>query len=617
MTQQLRREKCDVLVVGSGGAGLRAAIAADEKIGNNGRVILATKGKIGYSGVTAVACSDRMAFHATLPFTEPATEDAWFYHAEDIYEIGGKVSDAHLARILATKSAEAYNFLDNIGVPFVKNEEGYPYQFVTDGSDYARACYTGPRTAVNIEEKLVEYFQKTGVDTLENCEVFRLLVSHGEICGALALVEEEPGNEEFIAIETGAVIMATGGGGEIYAENVFPRGNSGDAFTASYLVGAELVNMEFIQIGIASLATKLNCSGSMMRAIPRFVNDAGEEFVFKYFPEGTSPMEIYDTMFQKGATWPLTYEKETHKFDIAVYKERRAGRKVYLDYTTNPTGFDFNKLDPDLQRRYQNEMKFDLGKERRENSPADRLQEINTESIKWLQERGIDPVAGDWVEIGSCSQHFQGGIKINSRGEASVKGLYAAGECAGGQHGANRPGGNALLDGQVFGRICGEQAAFKALKKDYPDSGTTPENALQEEIAAVDHHRGLPAKESREKVQQLMSRYASVVRTGEGLDEGLEQLNELWLQGVSKDENGITYALETRAMFPLAEMVLKAARERDESRGPHLRFQRYEDNVSLPHKDPDWQKYLVFRRGSDGNMKMEQREPVRDYYYED
>ncbi len=616
MTEKIRRVKCDVLVVGAGGAGLRAAIAAEEKLQGRGRVILATKGRLGASGVTAVACSDRMAFHATLPHTEPGTNEAWFYHAEDIYEIGGKVSDAHLARILAANSADAYHFLEKAGVPFAQ-KDGLPHQFVTDGSEYARACYTGPKTAVHIEEKLVEYYHKTSVETIEHCCVFHLAAGSGEVTGALALVEEQPGKEELLVIETGAVILATGGGGEIFAENVFPPGNSGDAFTAAYRAGAELVNMEFIQIGIASLATKLNFSGSMMRAIPRFINDAGEEFIFKYFPQGTSSEEIYNTMFKKGATWPLTYEKKTHIFDIAVYKERRAGKKVFLDYMSNPKGFDFNALDPELQRRYREEMKTDLGKERREQSPADRLREINTDSIKWLQERGIDPVGGDLVEIGTCSQHFQGGIKINSRGETAVKGLYAAGECAGGQHGANRPGGNALLDGQVFGRICGEQAAAYSQVKVAKNGAEDFTGVMEEELKAADRPGGMPAGLARQKLQELMSSCASVVRTREGLEKGLAALDELTKGGIAQDTRGITFAVETRAMLPVAKAVLRAALERNESRGPHLRFHRYTDNTPVPRKDPEWQNYVVIRQKPGGEMDLERREPVRDYYHED
>ena len=270
---------CDILVVGSGGAALRAAIAAKEAEPDLS-VLVATKGKPGKSGVTANSCSDRMAFHATLPTTEPGGEDAWTYHADDIYRIGGKVSDKNLADTLAKNAADAYAFLDRVGVPFVK-KNGCPDQFVTDGSEYARACYTGPRTAVHIENALAKHFKTLDIGVLEYAMVVRLVHSGEHLAGVVALDtrEKDPGKATFL-IRTPSVIIATGGGGMIYEHNVFPGGMTGDGFAMAYEAGAELVNMEFVQIGIASTKTKFNCSGSMMRALPRLVNSDGDAVAF-------------------------------------------------------------------------------------------------------------------------------------------------------------------------------------------------------------------------------------------------------------------------------------------------------------------------------------------------
>lgn len=132
---------------------MRAAIEA-VRTDSNLKVILVTKGKLGKSGVTATACSDRMAFQVSLPYTEPGGKDNWKYHAEDIYRIGGEVSDYDLAEILAGKSSEAFAYLDALGVPFVK-KNGKAAQFLSDGSGYPRAYYTGPHTANEIEKALV------------------------------------------------------------------------------------------------------------------------------------------------------------------------------------------------------------------------------------------------------------------------------------------------------------------------------------------------------------------------------------------------------------------------------------------------------------------------------
>jgi succinate dehydrogenase/fumarate reductase flavoprotein subunit len=599
---------CDVLVVGGGGAALRAALAA-KAAGPTLKVVLATKGSLGKSGVTAISCSDRMAFHATLDHTEPGGADAWKYHADDIYRIGGKVSDHDLAEVLALGAKEAFHFLDRLGVPFAK-KNGLADQFVTDGSDYARACYTGPKTANHIEEALVREFAGAAIDTCEFTAVHELIVAGGRVIGAVAVdTKEKEADKAIFAFRSPAVILATGGGGLIYEHNVFPGGMTGDGYAMAYEAGAELVNMEFIQLGIASTRTKFNCSGSMMRAIPRLVSDSGEEILAKYFPAGTSPAEIFNTLFKKGASWPVSYEHKTHIVDIALYKEWQSGRKVYLDYGKNPEGFDFDLLTADVQARYRSEMRTDLGEAARRGSPLARLQEINQASIDWFKERGVDIVGGDLIEVAACAQHFQGGVKIDAKARTTVKGLWAAGETAGGQHGANRPGGNALLDCQVFGKIAGEDAA-KAAAQAKPADRELIEGKLAEFAAKVTVLAGgeIAAHELRKRLQAVMEAGASIIRTAEGLARGASDLAGLCQLKPRVDSHGLSFCLETMGMLSVAAMVLAAAAERDESRGPHLRFARFSENTPLPRRDPEWEKYIVVTKG-DGGPALSVRTP--------
>lgn len=599
----MKRVSCDVLVIGGGGGGLRAALAAKEE-NPDLKVVLATKGKLGKSGVTALACSDRMAFHATLSHTEPKEQDSWRYHAKDIYEIGGKVSDGNLAEILANNAADAFHYLTGVGVPFVR-KNGLVDQFITDGSDYARACYTGPKTAVHIEEALVNKIKTQAIEIVEHCMVTKLITKNNQVIGALALITDQQDiNQALLVFEAKSVILATGGAGKVYQYNVFPRGGTGDAFTLAYDAGAELVNLEFIQIGIASTKTKLNCSGSALRAIPRIINDHGEEFLTKYFPEGTSLTEIYDCVFQKGASWPVTYEHKTHIIDIAVYKEISRGNKVFLDYSANPQGFLFENLHPLWQEHYRSEMTQDLGQPARQASPLNRLREINGDTIAWLKEHGINLEAGEVVEIAACIQHFQGGVKINERAETRVAGLYAVGECAGGQHGANRPGGNALLDCQVFGKIAGVEAA-KRSSKTLPVS--IDEKYVQEFVAElmqmVNLPGGIQAKIIRRRLQKVMNNAASVVRTETGLNHALEEISLIKEIPITIDENGAAFALETKNILVIAEMIVKAAGLRKESRGPHLMFVGYSANTPLGRKDPEWQRYIVIDK-NEGKMRV-------------
>ncbi len=590
------QKKFDVLVVGSGGAGLRAAIAAKEARPELAVAVL-TKGKLESSGVTALSCSDRMAFHATLEHTEPHGEkEAWRYHAEDIYRIGGYVSDADLAVTLAKYAGDAYHFLDQLGVPFAKRPDGLADQFVTDGSKYARACYTGPYTANHIHQALVRKVRTMDIAILENSVAADLLQNSQGVVTGVALVNGT-------AIQAKAVILATGGAGAAWKVHVFPNDMTGDGFAMSFRAGAELVNMEFIQIGLSSVKTKLACSGSMMRSWPRLVDENDREFLRDYFDADTPWEEIYTVLFRKGASWPVSYEEASHVIDIAVYSEMMAGHTVYLDYSKNPTGFDLRKMNPNVWARYANMAKLNLTDPPLATSPLERLKAINMPSIAWLKERGVDREKGDRIELAPAIQHFQGGIKINPRAETSLKGLYAAGECAGGQHGANRPGGNALMDSQVMGMIAGVEAAgfaagAKFLRGKAPAGGAAATGG------------GIKVAEVAAKVRDLMSKYASIKRSASGTETALAELRQLaaarW-DGAGADERQVQ---ETRNIVSVAELVLVAMSARPESRGPHLYFENQQARKPLPKQDPEWRKYLVIRR--EGNEATAQpRVPVQ------
>jgi succinate dehydrogenase / fumarate reductase flavoprotein subunit len=377
----------------------------------------------------------------------------------------------------------------------------------------------------------------------------------------------------------------------------------------AFEAGAELVNMEFIQIGIASMRTRFNCSGSMMRAVPRLVNDAGVEFLGQYLNAGTPVNEGFDILFRKGASWPVSYEQKTRIIDIAVYREKQAGRKVYLDYSRNPEGFSFDALAPVLRSRYIAEVRNDLGEDARRRSPFCRLSEINPDSVGWFRERGIDLARGDPIEVAECAQHFQGGVKIDAGARTTVAGLYAAGEAAGGQHGANRPGGNALLDCQVFGKIAGLAAARYSVSAKRGNRVS-----LARDIKAFGGYLSglssgdIAASALRRQLRAIMDERASVVRMQEGLVQGLAQVWRLKSLRPYAGSRGPSYLLETKGMLLVAEMVLAAAALRDESRGPHVRFERADDTVPVARDDTRWCRYIIIRKAAEG-MRLEVRDP--------
>ena len=301
-------------------------------------------------------------------------------------------------------------------------------------------------------------------------------------------------------------------------------------------------------------------------------------------------------------------EKKTHLIDVAVSKEMAKGHRIFLDYNANPRNFRFHDLKALWQERYKREIKNQQGDQERDKSPLHRLEEINPSSIQWLKEYGIDLHAGGWIEIAPAVQHFQGGVKIGERANTSLKGLYAAGECAGGQHGANRPGGNALLDGQVFGRIAGREAALEAKSirtaKEVSPSHITTYLARLKKMTP-----GKKAAEVRREVHSIASQFAGVVRTEEGLKEGLKILGRLKREGFSPDEKGLVFALETTNLLDVAEMLFRACLLRKESRGPHLFFNHLEDPSPLPSQDPSWRRYIVIQNRK-SRMGLSKRAPV-------
>ncbi|RKY84499.1 succinate dehydrogenase [candidate division KSB1 bacterium] len=591
MKFKLDYEKCDVLIAGGGGAGLRAALEASST-GRKLKVCLITRGKIGESGVTANAYSDRMAFHVTLPSTPPFTKDNWKYHARDIYRTGGAVSDYNLAEILAKDSAEAFYFLDEIGVPFVKDESGNPVQFKTDGSEYPRACYTGPDTAKQIENALINLVKESSISVIENLMLAELLVKNGKVCGALCIKEEE--EIKFLYIQAKSVVLATGGAGGIFRINLFPEGMTGDGYASAFRKGAELVNMEFIQIGIASMKTKLACSGSLMRAVPRIINEKGEEILYRYFR--MSPVDLAELLFNKGDNWPIRDDVESTLIDIAIFREIVKGSRIYLDFSKNPEGFLFESFSDEIKKRYWSEVENVINESERNISPFCRLKEINSKVVFWLKKRGIDLEKGDLIEIAPSVQHFQGGVKINEKAETTIANLFAVGETAGGQHGANRPGGNALLDCQVFGKIAGYEAALRAYKDEFVDVDIKP---IIFNLLAYFKKTGISAEKIREKILNIMYGCGTVIRSEDSIRKGLKEIELLENMGLRIEEYPLYKAMETKNIIDTGKIILNSALLRKESRGPHLFFSSYSDKKYVKRKGKVWEKYIVVRREKD------------------
>ena len=588
--------RCAVLIVGAGGAGLRAALSAAELAPS---VILATRGKLGHSGVTATACSDRMAFHATLPSTAPEGPWNWARHAEDVYFIGGQVSDPELAEILARHSADAFRDLTDLGVPWVMQKRGIPDQFLTDGSRYARACYTGPFTANHIHKALRTAFEASSAQLREEVVIADLVVHPADqrVIGAVA-IDEHTGDP--ILFQTESVVLATGGAGGAFARSVFPNGMTGDGYAMALRAGAELVNMEFIQQGLCSVGTGLACSGSLMRALPTVIDSAGKDMLDDLASFGFAREDTVQMLFDKGASWPVSYEHKSHQLDVLVWRAKEEGRSVFLDYAKNPSALSADSLPSEVAGWYRERSpELDVV----EATPLERLRAINPEVIRWLADHGIHLPASEPIEIESAIQHFQGGVRIRAHAETSIPGLFAAGECAGGQHGANRPGGSALLDAQVFGKIAGVSAAEYSARVALAKPRVFDVDALLRDVEGWMLPTG-KGVDTLEALQEILQRAAGIVRTQGNLLEALQQVRSLAQGGVQHGAGAAVAAVEARNVHVVAQAVLLAASMRAESRGPHLLFESVESPEPVP-SDPSMSGKMIAVRVPESGANLE------------
>jgi succinate dehydrogenase/fumarate reductase flavoprotein subunit len=560
----MRELTTDILIIGAGGAGFRSALSSHEASPDLD-IMLISRGNPGMDGITANACSDRMAFHVTLPCTEPPGEENWKEHARDIYEKGGFVSNPDLACLLAKEGRDAFMRLVDLGVPFARDESGNPSQFVTDGSDYARACYTGPYTARDIQHALLDAVQKTGIKILGDCALLEFSVGqqNGCINGALCIDES---SLELIFIRCAAVIVASGGPGGIFEDSVFPLTQDATAWYAALKAGAKLVNIEFIQFGLVSCATNLACSGSMFRALPMICSN-GDDLLdkVKNIVPGSDPVEI---LFRKGASWPVSASSNAKPVDIAVFMARREGKRVSLDYRSNPpllSSYDPGNISKKSVTGFYQGIEFIPSGDIVRLTPYERLLRINPKAVEWFRERGID-LQTESIEIKHAAQHFQGGILINTSAETGVPGLYACGEASGGQHGADRPGGNSLLDCQVMGHVAGIEAAGWARDKSKASAsvytGTIPQLSKQ----------GKTCDSILQAVRENLSRNVSVMRTFDDLKKSLETFHDLRNVNHTDLTGSLVDYYRTISAIHIGYAITLAAYSRDESRGSHMLF---------------------------------------------
>jgi len=537
---------CDVLVVGGGAAGSRAAYEA-KRAHPKLKVLVAVAGGFGTSGSTNLVASESLGINAPFNYMGDGDSPEIFY--QDILETGAGLSDPALGRIIADEACARIDELTALGVKF-EREGGRIIQRKLSGCSKARSLTCGGSTGREIVRALKEGINKLGADIFENIRVLDLVQDdHGRVCGALATAEREA-----VWIKAGAVVLSSGGAGRIFRNNVNPPSLEGDGWAMAYRAGARLINMEFFQVGPAVFNAPLMfiIHSHMWRLQPRLTNVLGEEFLPRYCPSGVDPAEVISL---KAMSYPFSVRTAAKYLDMAIFKEVMQGRGT-------PSGGVFL----DVTR---------VGR--------DTLLARAPLTYEILKKAGID-LTRQPIEVGLVVQNFNGGILIDAHGFTGIEGLYAAGEVSGGIHGADRPGGNNLTDTQVFGYRAGRAAADYAAEKG--EGYTRPavlKDATFEPLAPED-------QALLQKSADLYYSNLTIIRTEAGLQEVIQ----------FTDRNRGNRNDIVRNRLTLGSILATAALTREESRGTHYR-------ADFPDRNPVWNKRIVLSSSQKGETKVEMR----------
>ena len=558
----------DVLVIGGGGAGERAALEA-KKRGVSTTIVI--KGKLGESGCTARAVSELSAYSAALGDSDP--RDKPYFHFRDTVDQGRFLANQKLIRILAEEAPNRFKELVEMGARFKKRGDKFE-QLLADASSIPRACHFGADTGREIASTLKKEILRSGIRVIENILITKLLTFEKTVVGATGIRMD---TDEFVTFKAKSVVLATGGGGQLFSLNAQPPDVTGDGFALAYDTGADLVNMEFIQIGPALVHPVKGylLVTNFWKLSPRIYNKNKEEILAKYLPPNLSPEEIF---IAKQFAFPFMFGYPAMYLDIAMQNEIKKGNGtehngIYLDVSHNS------------------------------------LEKIKSEvpvSYKWLKEKGID-ISKQPIEIAPVVQCFIGGVSFNEHAESTIPGLYVCGEVSGGAHGAARPGGNLLAISQVFGFIAGREAAKRALPIEKIRIDHSEIEKEKKRIFGWLKKDGKDPEEIIKRIQKIMWENVSVVRNKGSLEATLKELDrikskDLSAIGISGEEN-LYKAVVVENMVKVAELITRAALLRSESRGCHYR----ED---FPFTDNfHWVK-TIHMRLEDGKAKTSLMNPV-------
>lgn len=526
--------KSDIIIVGGGGAGLKAAIEA-RKLG--AEVTLIQKGKRGESGSTAYDVAPFAGYSAADGVGD--LEDNPGVHYNDIMRASRGVAARKLVRILVEESVNSPKELRDIGIDFAKDKSGK--EIITKG------CFASkPRNrkikghGYQISKKLVEIACSLGVKFVENAMAIEIVISKGECAGIIGLLS----SGEKIFLNSISTILATGGAGQLFEWNLNPPDVTGDGYAMGYRAGAVLSNLEFMQAGFGTVEPFYSLVNSLLWAtFPRLYNIYGEDILLKYIP---SDVSLKSCMLDKASHFPFSSVDNSKYLEIATITEFKK---------TN------NYLLLDVSKAYKKGIC--------DNPSEEKVLEI---IYDYYKEKGID-FFREPLKINVFGHAMNGGLIIDENSETTISSLYAIGECSAGPYGADRLGGNMLPFCQVFGKRAGQAAAYKAKNKE-PITPTPKEidNSLSilNELETLNKNSEIDDlyKDLRKVSVSLL-----IVRNEKSLLELINELSLIRKKLFSRSYKGgkLIQAIELNNLLDSAKIIAASAVYRKESRGSHYR----------------------------------------------
>jgi len=549
VTEKYEIHEHDVLIIGAGGAGLRAAIEALAEGASVGVVCKSLLGK----AHTVMAEGGIAAAMANVD-----ASDDWRTHFRDTMRGGKFLNNWRMAQLHAQEAPERVRELEQWGALFDRTADGNILQRAFGGHTFKRLCHVGDRTGLEMIRTLQDRGVHLGIDVYMECAITRLLKDGERVAGAFGYWRE---NGRFVVFRAKSVVIATGGIGKAWRITSNSWEYTGDGMALAFDAGAELMDMEFVQFHPTGMVWPPGVQGILVTEAVRgeggvLRNKDGERFMERYDPERMD-LSTRDVVAR------------------AIYTEAKEGRGTehggaYLDISHKPAEYVKKKL-PSMYHQFRELADVDITK-----GP---------------------------MEVGPTCHYMMGGIRVDAEtAQANVPGMFAAGEAAAGLHGANRLGGNSLSDLLVFGRRAGQAAAEHAKQTETPTlDDAQVEEATREMLEPFERRDGDSPYDVHRDLQETMQNYVGIFRREEDLKQGLAEIQGLkdragrvHVDGSRLFNPGWHLARDLKSLLTVSEAVALSALERQESRGAHSR-------IDFPQYDEKWSKLNnIISRDGDG-----------------